>query len=71
MYLKILTGRYAGEIQEFPFPVAQDLIANGRAVRVNYETKAVDIIQPPAAVPAAPAAHGKKQKTRSRKSLTN
>jgi hypothetical protein len=31
MQLRIKIGRYAGEIREFPFTVARDLLANGRA----------------------------------------
>jgi hypothetical protein len=31
MFLRVKIGRYAGEIREFPFTVARDLLASGRA----------------------------------------
>jgi hypothetical protein len=30
------TGRYAGEVREFPFATARDLIANDRATRYQF-----------------------------------
>jgi hypothetical protein len=36
MFVRMKTGRYAGEVREFPFATARDLIANERATRYEF-----------------------------------
>jgi hypothetical protein len=36
MFVRMKTGRFAGEVREFPFATARDLIANDRATRYEF-----------------------------------
>jgi hypothetical protein len=49
MFVKVLDGRYAGEIREFAPAIAKNLIASGRAVNPYAE--------PEVAIPVAGTSH--------------
>jgi hypothetical protein len=59
MFIRMLSGGYAGEIREVRFDAARDLITSGRAERVSYEPESTPAVHdiaaagriPPPAVP--------------------
>jgi hypothetical protein len=54
MFVRELTGRYAGEIREFPAHIARELIAAGRAENPYADPQPEPPVQEPE-VPQKPA----------------
>lgn len=52
MFVRMKTGRYAGEVREFPFATARDLIANERATRYEFGSEVLRGVPAEAAAPA-------------------
>lgn len=56
MYVRMKIGQYKGELREFPYVVAQTLIARGDAVQHHFGAEAPQI-KPAAEITVAPEAN--------------